>query len=77
MLAHRGGDFRLLLLFRVDRVLSQTRRILLQLQLLAARLSPQNVVVIARFLADQEDSFRLFLALAALFLSHIPFPRSR
>src|SRR5262245_7970636 len=47
----------LLLLFRVHRVLAEARAELLELQLLAARLATQGVVVITGFLADEVNGF--------------------
>src|SRR5689334_4967881 len=47
----------LLLLFRVHGVLTKTRAELLQLELFAARLATQRVIVITGFLADEVDGF--------------------
>src|SRR5262245_54418530 len=55
----------LLLLFRVNGVLAQPGRVLLQLQLLAPLLAPQRVIVVARFLADEKHDFDFLLLAAA------------
>jgi hypothetical protein len=57
----------LLFLFRVQRVLAQARAVLLELQLLAAHLAPQRVIVIAGFLANEKHGFDFLFALT---LSH-------
>src|SRR5574340_257320 len=54
----------LLLLFGVPRVFAEPRAILLQSQLLAARLAPQRVVVVARLFTDKKDGFGLLLPFA-------------
>jgi hypothetical protein len=53
----------LLLLFGVLGMLAQPGAVFLDIQLLAAGLSTQRVVVIAGLFAHQKDDFRLFLAL--------------
>src|SRR5262245_45761824 len=53
----------LLLLLRVERVLAETRAVLLQLELLAAGLPPQDVVLVARLFADEENDFGFLLTL--------------
>jgi len=53
----------LLTLFSVQSHASKTRAVLLELQLLRARTTQQNVVDVARFLTNEERSFFLFLAL--------------
>ena len=59
----RHSIISLLFLFRMQRVLAKARAVLFQLQLFAAHLPPQRVVVIAGFLAHEKDGFALFLAL--------------
>lgn len=49
----------------MQRVTSQTRAVFFQVQLFAPRFSPQAVIVITRFLANQKHRFRLFLASSA------------
>src|SRR5436190_10070075 len=53
----------LFLLLRVQRVLSQSRAVFLQLQFLAARLATEDVVEVARLVADEKHHFGFFLAL--------------
>lgn len=50
-----------LFLFNVQRMLTKTRAILTQLKFLSARLTTNDVVVIASFFANKVDGFRLFL----------------
>ena len=57
--------FLLLLLFGVHRVLAQAGAVLLQLQLLAAGLATERVVVIARLLADEEHGFDFLLSFSS------------
>ena len=52
----------LLLLFCMQRMLAQTRAVLADFQLFAARLAADRVVVIARFFTDEKDGFDFFLA---------------
>ena len=66
---HSAGG--LLLLLRVQSVLSQPWAVLLQLQFLAARLPPDSVVVIASLLADEENRFHLLLTLGHFGVSRI------
>ena len=49
-------------------VLAETGAILLQLQLLPARLATKHIVVVARFFADEEHTFGFLLALGHGFL---------
>lgn len=53
---------RLLLLFRVQRVLSQAGAVFADFQLFATRFAADGVVVITRFFADEKDNFDFFLA---------------
>lgn len=54
---------KLLLLFRVHRVLTELRAVLFELQLLTARFAADRVVVIARLVTNEENRFNFFLAL--------------
>ena len=60
---HSALDSGLLLFLSVHRVLAEAGAELLELELFAARLATQSVVVIAGFLADEKDRFNLFLSL--------------
>src|SRR5262245_26300406 len=60
----RGRGYRLLFLFRMERVFPQAWGVLAQLQLFAPRLAADGVVVVSRLLAHEEDGFDLFLALS-------------
>ena len=53
----RHSSFPLLLLFRVHRVLAEAGAELVELELFAARLATQSVIVIAGFLADEKYGF--------------------
>src|SRR5688572_12278599 len=51
----------LLFLFRMQRVFAEAGAVLAQLQLFAAHLAPQCVVVVAGLLTDEEHGFDLLL----------------
>lgn len=67
--ANRGTPWRafptatLLLLLGVQRALAESRTILLQLQLLAARLAAEDVVDVTRFIANEENDVSFLLTL--------------
>mgnify|MGYP001468465156 CR=1 FL=1 len=63
---HSLSDGRLLLLFRVQSMLAQTRAVFHQLEFFAARSALQRVVVVTRFLTDEKQGFHLFLTLSTL-----------
>jgi hypothetical protein len=52
----------LLFLFRVFGVFSESGAVFFKNQLFPTRFSPQGVIVVARFLANQEHGFGFFLA---------------
>ncbi len=58
-----NSDRSLLLLFEVQCTTTQSWAVLLKLQFFAARLADDRVVVVAGFLANQEDSFGFLFAL--------------
>lgn len=59
--ARRKSGAVLLFLFVMNGVLAQSRAVLFQLQLLAARFTAERVVVVASLFADEEDHFFLFI----------------
>src|SRR3954452_13051091 len=60
----RHSSFPLLLLFGVHRVLAEAGAEFLELELFAARLATQSVVVIAGFLANEEYGFDFLFSFA-------------
>ena len=53
-----ASDDRLLFLFGVHRVLTQTRAVLFNFQLFASGFAAERVVVVARFVADEVNDFK-------------------
>ena len=61
---------KLLLLLGMHGVLAQPRRVLLQLELFATRLTSNRVVMVARLVAYEKDRIDLLFPFSTWFLSH-------
>lgn len=71
MLVQSGSKTALFFLFVVSRVATQPRRIFLQFQLFTARFATNRVIVVAGFLANEEQCFPLLFPATTFFLGHL------